>query len=194
MDEATKRRVFEPFFTTKKLGRGTGLGLSTVYGIIKQHEGWINLDSQWGKGTIFHAYLPRAVEGQEEKAVPPDTSRFRTGKETILMVDDEEMIRNLAQQILETHGYSVVTATDGQEAIDLYMRQRDRFDLVILDLTMPRLSGTETLTRIRNLNPNAKVILSSGYPSGETSRASAFLPKPYRAETLTRVVREVLDR
>jgi PAS domain S-box-containing protein len=194
MDEATKRRVFEPFFTTKKLGRGTGLGLSTVYGIIKQHEGWINLDSQWGKGTTFHAYLPRAAGGQKEKPIPPEASRDRTGKETILLADDEEMIRNLAQQILETHGYSVVTAADGQEAIDLYMRQRDRYDLVILDLTMPRLSGTEALTRIRNLNPGAKVILSSGYPSGETSRASAFLPKPYRAESLTRIVREVLDR
>ena len=194
MDEATKRRVFEPFFTTKKLGRGTGLGLSTVYGIIKQHEGWINLDSRWGKGTVFHAYLPRAAEGQEEMPIFPESSRGRTGKETILLADDEEMIRNLAQQILETHGYSVVTAADGQEAIDLYMQQRDRFDLVILDLTMPRLSGTEALTRIRNLNPYAKVILSSGYPSGETSRASAFLPKPYRAEMLTRIVREVLDR
>ncbi|HSL91969.1 MAG TPA: response regulator, partial [Candidatus Limnocylindrales bacterium] len=194
MDDATKRRVFEPFFTTKKLGRGTGLGLSTVYGIIKQHEGWINLESQWGKGTTFHAYLPRAVEGQEEKPPPPEAAKVRTGKETILLADDEEMIRNLAQQILETHGYSVVTAADGQEAIDLYMRQRDRFDLVILDLTMPRLTGAEALTRIRNLNPESKVILSSGYPSGETSRASAFLPKPYRPDVLTRVVREVLDR
>jgi CheY-like chemotaxis protein len=194
MDESTQRRVFEPFFTTKKLGRGTGLGLSTVYGIIKQHEGWINLDSQRGKGTVFHAYLPRAAEGQEEMPVFPESSKGRTGKETILLADDEEMIRSLAKQVLETHGYSVVTAADGQEAIDLYMQQRDRFDLVILDLTMPRLSGTEALTRIRNLNPYAKVILSSGYTSGETSRASAFLPKPYRIEMLTRIVREVLDR
>jgi len=193
MDEATRRRIFEPFFTTKRLGRGTGLGLSTVYGIMKQHEGWITLESQPGKGTTFHAYLPRAGEQREEMSPPPETARARTGKETILLVDDEEMIRNFAQQILEIHGYSVVTAADGQEAIDIYMRQRSRFDLVILDLTMPHLSGSEVLTRIRNLNPHAKVILSSGYQSGETYRASAFLPKPYRADTLTRVVREVLD-
>ena len=193
MDKATQRRIFEPFFTTKKLGRGTGLGLSTVYGIMKQHEGWITLESQTGKGTTFHAYLPRAEERQAEKLPPPEKAKARTGKETILLVDDEEMIRNFAQQILEIHGYSVVTAADGQEAVDLYIRQRDRFDLVILDLTMPHLSGSEVLTRIRNLNSHAKVILSSGYPSGETYRASAFLPKPYRADTLIRVVREVLD-
>lgn len=193
MDEATKQRVFEPFFTTKKLGRGTGLGLSTVYGIIKQHEGWINLVSQPGRGTTFHIYLPRAA-GRQEEMPSPETAKPRTGKETILLVDDEEMIRDLARQILELHGYSVVTAADGQEAIDLYLTQQGRFDLVILDLTMPHLSGIEVLTRIRNVDPQAKVILSSGYPSGETSRASAFLPKPYRAGLLTRVVREVLDR
>jgi PAS domain S-box-containing protein len=193
MDEATRRRIFEPFYTTKKLGRGTGLGLSTVYGIMKQHEGWITLESQPGKGTTFRAYVPRAEDLEEEKSPTAETSRGKTGKETILLVDDEEMIRNFAKQILEIHGYSVLTAVDGQEAVDMYIRQRERFDLVILDLTMPHLSGSEVLTRIRNLNPHAKVILSSGYPSGETYRASAFLPKPYRADTLIRVVREVLD-
>lgn len=194
MDEATRRRIFEPFFTTKKLGRGTGLGLSTVYGIMKQHEGWITLESQPGKGTTFRAYVPRAEEMQDEgRPMPAETPRAKTGKETILLVDDEEMIRNFAKQILEIHGYSVVTAVDGQQAVDLYIRQRERFDLVILDLTMPHLSGSEVLTRIRKLDPHAIVILSSGYPSGETYRASAFLPKPYRADTLIRVVREVLD-
>ncbi|NJD61266.1 MAG: PAS domain S-box protein [Deltaproteobacteria bacterium] len=193
MDPAIQRRIFEPFFTTKMLGRGTGLGLSTVYGIMKQHEGWITLESQPGKGTTFHAYLPQAEERQLEPPPPPEAVRERVGKETILLVDDEEMIRNFAQQILEIHGYSVVTAADGQEAVDIYTRQRNRLDLVILDLTMPHLSGSEVLTRIRNLNPQVKVILSSGYPSGDTYRASAFLPKPYRATTLMRVVREVLD-
>jgi DNA-binding NtrC family response regulator len=137
--------------------------------------------------------VPRAEELQEETPLPAETARTKTGKETILLVDDEEMIRNFAKQILEIHGYSVVTAVDGQQALDLYIRQRDRFDLVILDLTMPHMSGSEVLTRIRNLDPHANVILSSGYPSGETYRASAFLPKPYRADTLIRVVREVLD-
>jgi CheY-like chemotaxis protein len=118
----------------------------------------------------------------------------KTGKETILLVDDEEMIRGVGQQILEIHGYSVLTAADGREAIELYLRHRAGIDLVILDLTMPRMSGTEVLTRIRNINPDAKVILSSGYHRGEVYRAAAFLPKPYRADTLTRIVREVLDK
>lgn len=195
MDESTQRRVFEPFYTTKKLGRGTGLGLSTVYGIIKQHDGWINLESLPGKGTTFHAYLPREVEGaEEEKSQGQDTGRTKTGKETILLVDDEEMIRNLAQQVLEVHGYSVLTADDGQQGIALYLERRDEIDLVILDLTMPHLSGNEVLARIRKLDPDARVIISSGHPLRETPRASAFLPKPYRADTLIRLVREVLDR
>jgi nitrogen-specific signal transduction histidine kinase/CheY-like chemotaxis protein len=194
MDEATRQRIFEPFFTTKKLGRGTGLGLSTVYGIIKQHEGWINLESRPGEGTTFHTYLPRADEGAEEQAPGAERTRPKTGRETILLVDDEEMIRSVARQILEIHGYSVLTADDGQAAIDLYMRERERIDLVILDMTMPCLTGADVLTRIRTLNPLAKIILSSGYPTGESQGASAFLPKPYRAEGLTRIVREVLDR
>jgi signal transduction histidine kinase len=194
MDEATRRRIFEPFFTTKKLGRGTGLGLSTVYGIIKQHGGWINLESRLREGTTFHTYLPRAVESAQEAAPVAEGGHRETGKETILLVDDEEMIRSVAQQILEVHGYSVLTASDGQEAIDLYVRERERIDLIILDMTMPRLTGGDVLGRIRNLNPDARVILSSGYPSGESHIASAFLPKPYRAESLTRIVREVLDR
>jgi PAS domain S-box-containing protein len=194
MDESTQRRVFEPFYTTKKLGRGTGLGLSTVYGIIKQHEGWINLESLPGKGTTFHTYLPREVEGaEEEKPQGPDAGRTKTGKETILLVDDEEMIRSLAQQVLEVHGYSVLTAADGQRGIDLYRLRRHEIDLVILDLTMPHLSGNEVLARIRMLDPHARVIISSGHPLRETPRASAFLPKPYRADTLIRLVREVLD-
>ncbi|MEK6779948.1 MAG: ATP-binding protein, partial [Candidatus Deferrimicrobiota bacterium] len=184
MDEATRHRIFEPFFTTKKLGRGTGLGLSTVYGIIKQHEGWINLESRPGEGTTFRTYLPRADEVAKEQAPGAEAARPKTGKETILLVDDEEMIRSIGRQILEIHGYSVLTAADGQEAIDLYLRERERIDLVILDMTMPHLTGADVLTRIRNLNPRARVILSSGYPSGESHLASAFLPKPYRAENL----------
>ena len=143
---------------------------------------------------MFRTYLPRATEGAEEQAPAAEAARPKTGKETILLVDDEEMIRSVGRQILELHGYSVITADDGQEAIDLYLRERERIDLVILDMTMPCLTGADVLTRIRTLNPLAKVILSSGYPTGESQGASAFLPKPYRAEGLTRIVREVLDR
>ncbi len=194
MDEATQRRIFEPFFTTKKLGRGTGLGLSTVYGIIKQHEGWITLESRPGEGTTFRTYVPRAEGREKEESPGGGTILPETGKETILLVDDEEMIRGVGQQILEIHGYSVLTAVDGREAIELYLRHQAGIDLVILDLTMPRMTGTEVLTRIRKINPHAKVILSSGYHRGEAYRAAAFLPKPYRADTLMRIVREVLDK
>jgi len=113
MDEATQRRVFEPFFTTKKMGRGTGLGLSTVYGIVKQHNGWINLESLMGKGTTFCAYFPEATGLPEEPQEFPETTPYGGGKETVLFADDEELIRDLARQVMEMHGYTVFLAEDG---------------------------------------------------------------------------------
>jgi two-component system cell cycle sensor histidine kinase/response regulator CckA len=193
MDEATQRRVFEPFFTTKKMGRGTGLGLSTVYGIVKQHDGWINLESRQGKGTTFCAYFPEASGAAEEDSVAVDLSRPLSGKETVLFVDDEELIRDLGRQVLETHGYTVCLASDGREAIEWYSANRDRVDLVILDLTMPYRSGMEVLRAIRSMNPSARVILSSGNSPSDEIGGTAFLPKPYRADTLARIVRSVLD-
>jgi CheY-like chemotaxis protein len=199
MDEATSRRVFEPFFTTKSLGRGTGLGLSTAYGIIKQHEGWITLESEAGSGTTFRCYFPRSTDLPEETAVIPEAMGSPQGKETILLVDDEEMIRNLGSLILEKQGYMVIVAKDGQEAIDIYLARKKEIDLVILDLTMPHMTGLEVLERIRAVDPLVKVVLSSGYRGGEEdgmdrfSEASAFLSKPYRADSLVRLVRDVLD-
>jgi len=199
MDEMTQRRVFEPFFTTKRLGRGTGLGLSTVYGIVKQHEGWITLDSEPGTGTTFRCYFPRSTDSPEEVKAVPGPIRYSRGKETILFVDDEEMIRDLGVQILTMQGYRVLTAVDGQQAIEMFLARGETIDLVLLDLTMPNMSGLEVLERIRKINPRAKVVLSSGHRADEAhsperiSGASAFLPKPYRADVLTRIVREVLD-
>jgi two-component system cell cycle sensor histidine kinase/response regulator CckA len=199
MDMTTQRRVFEPFFTTKGLGRGTGLGLSTVYGIVKQHEGWITLDSEPGNGTAFRCYFPRSTDSTDETAPPPEKNRSSERKETILFVDDEEMIRDLGMQILTMHGYQVLTAGDGQQAIDMYRAGKDSIDLVLLDLTMPHMSGIEVLGRIREIDNRAKVVLSSGYRADEAgspisfSGVAAFLAKPYRADMLTRVVRDVLD-
>ncbi len=199
MDEATQRRVFEPFFTTKSLGRGTGLGLSTVYGIVKQHEGWITLESVPGAGTTFRCYLPRSTDPPAEFAAPPARKDPLNGKETILLVDDEEMIRDLGKQILTMEGYTVITAEDGLEAVDLFLAGKGTIDLVLLDLTMPRMSGLEVMERIRKVDSKVKVVLSSGYRAEEAhdrerfSGASAFLSKPYRMDVLSRTVRDVLD-
>ena len=193
MDEATQRRVFEPFFTTKKMGRGTGLGLSTVYGIIKQHNGWINLESRAGKGTTFCAYFPEATGLSEEAPALPETVPSGRGKETVLFADDEELIRDLARQVMEMHGYTVFLAEDGMRAIELFRSNRETIDLVVLDLTMPQRSGMEVLRAIRNIDPGARVILSSGSPPAEPVPGTTFLPKPYRAEMLAKVIRTALD-
>jgi PAS domain S-box-containing protein len=193
MDETTQRRVFEPFFTTKKMGRGTGLGLSTVYGIVKQHNGWINLESRVGKGTTFCAFFPEATGLQPAIQELPVAALPRSGKETVLFVDDEELIRELGRQVLEVYGYKVLLAEDGQRAIDLYERKRDEIDLVVLDLTMPQRSGMEVLRVIRTIDPDKKVILSSGNPPAEPVPGTTFLPKPYRADMLAQAVRSALD-
>ena len=193
MDEATQRRVFEPFFTTKKMGRGTGLGLSTVYGIVKQHNGWINLESFVGKGTTFCAYFPEAARGAEEATAIPEPAPSERGKETVLFADDEELIRDLGRQVMEMHGYRVLLAEDGMRAIDLFRSNRKAIDLVVLDLTMPQRSGMEVLRAIREIDPEIRVILSSGSPPTETVPGTTFLPKPYRAETLAKAVRSALD-
>jgi CheY-like chemotaxis protein len=193
MDEATQRRVFEPFFTTKKMGRGTGLGLSTVYGIIKQHDGWINLESREGKGTTFCVYFPEATGQTEEAPVLQETAPSRRGKETVLFADDEELIRDLGRQVMEMHGYKVLLAEDGMRAIELFRSNRGAIDLVVLDLTMPQRSGMEVLRAILDIDPGARVILSSGSSAPEPVPGTIFLPKPYRAETLAKVVRSALD-
>lgn len=193
MDEATQRRVFEPFFTTKKMGRGTGLGLSTVYGIVKQHNGWINLESRAGKGTTFCAYFPEATGMREEESPVREAVLSSPGKETVLFADDEELIRDLGRQVLEMHGYTVLLAEDGMQAIERFESNRAAIDLVVLDLSMPRRSGLEVLRAIRKTDPGVKVILSSGYPPAEPVQGAAFLPKPYRAEALAAAVRAALD-
>ena len=193
MDEATQRRVFEPFFTTKKMGRGTGLGLSTVYGIVKQHNGWINLESRAGKGTTFCAYFPEATGLSEEAPALPEAAPSGRGKETVLFADDEELIRDLGRQVMEMHGYTVFLAEDGKRAIDLFRSNRQAIDLVVIDLTMPQRSGMEVYRAIRKIDPGARIILSSGSPPSEPVPGTTFLPKPYRADTLAKVIRSALD-
>ncbi|PJB30709.1 MAG: hypothetical protein CO109_13935, partial [Deltaproteobacteria bacterium CG_4_9_14_3_um_filter_65_9] len=181
------------FFTTKKMGRGTGLGLSTVYGIVKQHNGWINLESRAGKGTTFCVYFPEATGVQEEAPALPETAPSGRGKETVLFADDEELIRDLGRQVMEMHGYKVFLAEDGMRAIELFRSNRDAIDLVVLDLTMPQRSGMEVLRAIRKIDPGVRIILSSGSSPAEPIPGTTFLPKPYRADALAKAVRSALD-
>jgi CheY-like chemotaxis protein len=199
MDLETRRRVFEPFFTTKDIGKGTGLGLATSYGIIRQHNGWINAYSEPGLGTTFRIYFP-AAPGRVEEVEMETVRDIRGGNETILLVDDEELIRDLGQSILERMGYTVLLASDGNEGLRVYHRERKRIDLTILDLSMPYLSGQEVLEQILAVDPNARIIISSGYSengyvhSPSKSGIVEYIAKPYRPDELAKVVRDILDR
>jgi PAS domain S-box-containing protein len=195
-----RARMFEPFFTTKPLGKGTGLGLAVVFGIVQQHNGWIECHCEPGAGTRFDIYFPRSRESARAPVVTPDPPVVsRRGNETILLVDDEEMIRELGRAILERQGYRVLQADDGLTALNVYQQFAGEIDLIVLDLTMPNLSGRETFRRLRELDPNVGVLLSSGYSTdefepGELDGILGFVPKPYRIEELAAAVRAALDR
>jgi two-component system, cell cycle sensor histidine kinase and response regulator CckA len=197
MDVKVKERLFEPFFTTKEMGRGAGLGLASAYGIIKGHNGLIDVLSERGQGTMFSIYLPvsdKKVESQEKPA--GETMR---GKETVLIVDDEKIFTDVTGEMLSGLGYKVLTVPSGEEAVDIYRAQKDEIDLVILDMIMPGIGGGGAFDRIMALNSEARVILSSGYSlTGHAKEimsrgARAFLQKPFRLEELSRKVREVLE-
>ena len=191
-------RIFEPFFTTKPIGKGTGLGLAMVYGIIRGHDGWIEVRSKVGKGTAFNIFLPRAIEEIDSIAETKNVD-FEGGIETILLVDDEEIVRTMGQTMLERFGYKVILAENGQEGLDLYKKQMKKIGIVILDVTMPIKSGRETLVELIDLNPKIKVVVSSGFdrsgPVEELMRlgAKGFVQKPYKIGEMLQVVRGVLD-
>jgi PAS domain S-box-containing protein len=201
MPPGVQERIFEPFFTTKEPGKGTGLGLAMVFGIIKQHQGWIECKSEVGKGTIFDIYLPRLHDVAAASPSPaPLGDGVCGGSETILLADDEEVVGRLAMTILERLGYKVLCASDGVEALEIFRSRSKDIDLVILDLAMPRLSGADALPELRKINPAVNVLISSGYSSEEDLRAveragvRGFVAKPYRAVDLARRVRAALDQ
>ncbi len=197
MDEKTKERIFEPFFTTKGPGKGTGLGLASAYGIVKNHGGFINVYSEQGRGSTFNIYLPASEKTEAAEEKPQDQSIY-TGKETILLVDDEVSNIAVTKELLENLGYRVITAGSGQEAIALYLEKGREIDLVILDMVMPGMSGGKTFDSLMELNPDIKVILSSGYSiNGEAQQIMArgckgFVQKPFRIYDLSRKIKEIL--
>ena len=188
--------IFEPFFTTKGVGKGTGLGLASVYGIIKAHHGYIDVESQKRHGTTFKIYLPvsnRKVTGKAELPVEPIM-----GSETVLLVDNEETVIDVGRQMLEKMGYTVLVARSGKDSIEIYRAHKNAIHIVILDMIMPGMSGRETYDQIKKINPHAKVLLSSGY--SKDSRATeilarscnGFIQKPYNMKALSLRIREIL--
>jgi PAS domain S-box-containing protein len=201
MTDHLKSRIFEPFFTTKELGRGTGLGLAVVYGIVNAHHGFVDVESEQGKGTTFRLYFPIHVGLKEEHKArkPKDGESPQGSSEAILVVEDEELLLNMVRALLEENGYTVFTALDGKEALAVYDLHRDEIKLVLTDMGLPRLSGTEEFIRLREINPDIKVILASGYLDAELKTemlkagARAFLQKPYVPGDVLKIIREVLD-
>jgi two-component system cell cycle sensor histidine kinase/response regulator CckA len=199
MDQDTRLRVFEPFFTTKEKGKGTGLGLSTVYGIIKQSGGNVWVYSELGKGTTFKVYLPQAEDDVNARQESKADVAMRRGSETVLLVEDEDMVRNLTSELLEESGYVVLSASGGQEALNFGKKHNDRIDLLITDVVMPKISGKEVAEQLKKIHPETKVLFMSGYTDeaivhhGIVDSHIAFIQKPFSENALTRKVREVLD-
>ena len=200
MDEPTKLKIFEPFFTTKEMGKGTGLGLAVAYGAIKNHKGFISVDSEVGKGSTFHLYLP-APQGapSDADAIAMEELDVPGGTETLLFVEDEELLLDIVRTSIEAKGYTLITAKDGMEGVEQFERNRDRIDLLISDLGLPRISGENAYKMMKKLKPGLKAIFASGYIEPDL-RASLlklgacdFVQKPYQARELLLAIRSALD-
>jgi signal transduction histidine kinase len=200
MDAVTQRRIFEPFFTTKETGQGTGVGLFTVYGIVKQHEGWIEISSAPGKGSTFNIFLPVSNQPVSEAPAKPTFEANLRGVETILIVEDQDLIRDLVRTVLQKYGYRTLEAGDGVEALKVWEEHRGEIDLLLTDIVMPAgVSGKELAKRLLAQDKGLKVVYTSGYNTdllGEEfhlKKDTSFLQKPYQAQFLAKIVRDCLD-
>jgi CheY-like chemotaxis protein len=200
MDRQTLDRIFEPFFSTKEVGKGTGLGLATVYGIVKQHRGWIEVGSEVGSGTTFNLFFPATVRQSDTTGTSFATLKpIRGGKETILLVEDEPVLRELVREVLGQYNYRVIEASSGVEALEAWDEHDGKIDLLLTDMVMPEgMSGSDVATQLRKRKPELKVIFSSGYSAEAVGKDFsqddvAFIAKPYLPSQLARLVRQCLD-
>jgi nitrogen-specific signal transduction histidine kinase/CheY-like chemotaxis protein len=197
IDKETQKRIFDPFFTTKEMGRGTGLGLASVYGIIKGHGGYIDVESEEHQGATFNIYLPASDKAVARKSEA--STQFMLGDETILLVDDEKIVLQVNVEMLKSVGYSVLAAQGGDEAIKIFKENKNIIDLVVLDMVMPGMSGSEVYDKIKAINPNVKVLLSSGYSrDGQAKKilergCDGFIQKPFNLKDLSLKIRKLLD-
>jgi CheY-like chemotaxis protein len=199
MSDEIKKHIFDPFFTTKEIGVGTGLGLATVYGIVKQSGGSIEVYSEEGVGTTFKIYLPRVMEAPSIIETKTTSEEMPSGTETILLVEDEEMVRKLSRKILEECGYTVVEAENGTEALSIFEAGDSDIDLLMTDVVMPQMGGRELSEKLTLKLPNIKILFTSGYTDdaivrhGVIETNTNFIQKPFSPEALANKIRELLD-
>ena len=200
MDEATQQRIFDPFFTTKQMARGTGLGLASAYGIIRNHDGIIKVYSEKGHGSTFIIYLPAAELVISDAEPVFEDELIKRGTETILLVDDEKVVLDVGKELLRELGYTVLEAKGGKEAVEIYKENKDKIGLVLLDMVMPGMSGGEAYDEMREINPDVMVLLSSGYSKdGQATEilergCNGFIQKPFNMKELAGKIREILDK
>lgn len=197
MNEETQKQIFEPFFTTKKEGKGTGLGLATIYGIVKQNNGYVFVDSALGKGTTFCVYLPK-VEGDVKEIKDDVAVEYKDYDKTVLIVEDEDIVKDLAQIMLEESGYNVLTAANGLEALGCFMTHEGSIDIVITDVLMPKMNGKELADAVKKINPDAKILFMSGHAENTIARFGVldkdidFIAKPFTKKSLNNKIGAIL--